>query len=75
MGKVPDPLLKTPSLPRVSVTRQFRDRVYDAAARAEQSMAAYIRMALIEKMERDADRNRPGTGATIESFWPSDAAS
>jgi hypothetical protein len=52
MGKTPGP----PVLPevRVTMTVNLRDRVNAAAKRMEQSAAAWVRLAIVEKLERDA---------------------
>jgi hypothetical protein len=55
MGKVPASWTGYENrLPATTVTKDFKSRVYDAARRLEMPMTAYIRLALIEKMERDA---------------------
>jgi|HubBroStandDraft_5_1064220.scaffolds.fasta_scaffold1404960_2 hypothetical protein len=49
---VPRPQPEQPRL-NVVVSQGLHDRVMKAAKRMEQSAGAYVRMALLEKLERD----------------------
>ena len=42
----------------VKVTDKFSDRIYAAAQRVQLSMAAWVRLAIIEKLERDGEDDR-----------------
>jgi hypothetical protein len=53
MGKVLQMPRPEPRLPSVQVTVRFRERIVAAAKAAEQPVTGYIRMALLEKLERD----------------------
>ena len=53
MGKVLQMPPQGPRLPGVRVTSRFLERIAAAAKAAEQPLAGYIRMALLEKLERD----------------------
>lgn len=50
--KVPRPQPEQPRL-NVAVSRDLHARVGKAARRMEQSIGAYVRMALLEKLDRD----------------------
>jgi hypothetical protein len=50
---VPKPAPEQPRL-NVAVSKNLHDQVMKAARRMEQSAGAYVRMALLEKLERDA---------------------
>lgn len=51
--RVPRPQPEQPRL-NVVVSQNLHEQVTRAARRMEQSVGAYVRMALLEKLERDA---------------------
>jgi predicted transcriptional regulator len=54
MGKTPLNVSSPPRLPAVRVSSDLLRRVVVAARALDQPMAAYVRMALLEKLDRDA---------------------
>jgi len=54
MGTMPGQVTEPPRL-NITISRRLNERLLAAARRLDQSVAAYVRLALVEKLDRDGD--------------------